>query len=158
MYISSYPFIHFLIELLKLLGILSDNKLSIKGGVNKNENSRTLNSFLNVKLFRILIFSKLSILFFGLYLMLFSVSIYSIIPEQFGGAKPKPMILSFDTNSCKELIKSDIMNLENCQTKEVYVIFETDDYFIIRSNFKKIIKIKRSNVSSIITGGFLNYN
>lgn len=156
MYITSFPFVYYLIRLLKALDFFDDNILPPRIPIDFRK-SKTLNIYLKYKWFRITMLGKICAIFFGIYLMTFSLSIYSVTPEQFGGGKPKPMVLIFNKKNCEDVRSKLFPNLQDCQTEPLHIIYETKDYFIIRKSFKDVIKIRREVISSIKLGGYLSF-
>ncbi|MEH1839309.1 MAG: hypothetical protein V7L20_11175 [Nostoc sp.] len=104
--------------------------------------------------FSILLFlGFLFIIVFSYYLTSFGYYVYPLIPEQYGGGKPKEVKIFFKEDISKEIEKIGINTQVNTDTQKIKLLFEGDKNYILKIEETKkkteIVQINKDDVRGI---------
>ena len=89
-------------------------------------------------------------LFFILFLALFAQYIFPVVPEQFGGGKPKQIRILFEKDSLPGAEQIGIPITPNKQVSEpVNLLFEGTDSYILRLPNNQVVQIDRKATQGI---------
>jgi hypothetical protein len=89
-------------------------------------------------------------LFFILFLALFAQYVFPVLPEQFGGGKPKQIRILFEKDSLLGAEQIGIPIMPNKQVSEpVNLLFEGTDSYILRLPNNQVVQIDRKATQGI---------
>lgn len=90
---------------------------------------------------------------FSYYLTAFGYHVYPLIPEQFGGGKPKEVELFLKQEAIKDMKEMGIETQASADTQKITILFEGDKNYILKikegKNKSEIVQINKDDVRGI---------